>query len=258
MENRRMHISGQTAIVTGASSGLGAATARMLSKAGANVALFDRNKNAGETLAEELGGLFLEVDVTQASEVDHALNAVKNRYGLARILVNCAGIAPAIKTVSNEFVPHPLEDFRRVIEINLVGTFLVLSYFAARVAAAGPVGEEAGVIVNTASIAAYEGQVGHAAYSASKAGIVGLTLPIARELAASRIRVMTIAPGVFETPLLMGMSDRIRESIAKQIPHPNRFARPDEFAQLVEAIVTNPVLNGETIRIDGAARLPAR
>jgi len=258
MENRRMHIRGQTAIVTGASSGLGAATARMLSDGGAKVALFDRNQAAGETLAEELGGQFFRVDVTQESEVDQALDAVNSNYGTARILVNCAGVAPAIKTVSHKFIPHPLEDFRRVVEINLVGTFLILSHFAARLAAAGPVGEEAGVIVNTASIAAFEGQVGHAAYSASKAGIVGLTLPIARELAASRIRVMTIAPGVFETPLLMGMSERIRESIAKQIPHPNRFARPDEFARLVEAIVTNPVLNGETIRIDGAARLPSR
>ena len=258
MENRRMHIRGQTAIVTGASSGLGAATARMLSDGGAKVALFDRNQAGGETLAEELGGQFFRVDVTQESEVDQALDAMSSRYGIARILVNCAGIAPAIKTVSHKFIPHPLEDFRRVIEINLVGTFLILSHFAARLAAAGPVGEEAGVIVNTASIAAFEGQVGHAAYSASKAGIVGLTLPIARELAASRIRVMTIAPGVFETPLLMRMSERIRESIAKQIPHPNRFARPDEFARLVEAIVTNPVLNGETIRIDGAARLPSR
>ena len=253
-----MHIRGQTAIVTGAASGLGAATARMLSECGAKVALFDLNQAAGETLAEELGGQFFRVDVTQESEVDQALDAMSSRYGIARILVNCAGIAPAIKTVSHEFIPHPLEDFRRVIEINLVGTFLILSHFAARLAAAGPAGEEAGVIVNTASIAAFEGQVGHAAYSASKAGIVGLTLPIARELAASRIRVMTIAPGVFETPLLMGMSGRIRESIAKQIPHPNRFARPDEFARLVEAIVTNPVLNGETIRIDGAARLPSR
>ena len=253
-----MHIRGQTAIVTGASSGLGAATARMLSDGGAKVALFDRNQAAGETLAEELGGQFFCVDVTQESEVDQALDAVNSSYGTARILVNCAGVAPAIKTVSHKFIPHPLEDFRRVIEINLVGTFLILSHFAARLAAAGPLGEEAGVIVNTASIAAFEGQVGHAAYSASKAGIVGLTLPIARELAASRIRVMTIAPGVFETPLLMGMSERIRESVAKQIPHPNRFARPDEFARLVEAIVTNPVLNGETIRIDGAARLPYR
>jgi NAD(P)-dependent dehydrogenase (short-subunit alcohol dehydrogenase family) len=251
-----MQIQGQSAIVTGGASGLGAATARMLVERGAKVALFDLQREPGEALAGEIGALFLPVDVSSEADVNGALDAAQSMHGPARILVNCAGIAPAIKTVGREFVPHPVDRFRHVIEVNLVGTFIVLSRFAARLAQADPIGEERGVIINTASIAAFEGQIGHAAYSASKAGIVGLTLPIARELAASQIRVMTIAPGVFRTPIVEALPPRVQKSVARQIPHPSRMAHPREFAQLVEAIIFNPALNGETIRIDGAARLP--
>lgn len=251
-----MQIEGQSAIVTGGASGLGAATARMLAERGAKVAMFDLECKAGEVLARELGALFQRVDVTKEDDVNQGLGAAEAAHGAARILVNCAGIAAAIKTVGREFVPHPLDRFRQVIEINLVGTFIVLSRFAARLAQKESIGEERGVIICTASIAAFEGQIGHAAYSASKAGIVGFTLPIARELASSQIRVMTIAPGVFSTPMVAGLSAQVQESVARQIPHPNRMAHPREFAQLVESIVRNPILNGETIRIDGAARLP--
>jgi NAD(P)-dependent dehydrogenase (short-subunit alcohol dehydrogenase family) len=189
------------------------------------------------------------------SQVSDALEAACRRHGVARLLVNCAGISPAIRTVGRDLAPHPLDRFRQIIDINLVGTFNVLSRFAARLAGAEPLGEERGVIVNTASIAAFEGQTGHAAYSASKAGIVGMTLPIARELAPLRIRVMTIAPGVFETRLLAALPERVRAVVAGQIQHPHRFGQPDEFARLVESIIANPMLNGATIRLDAATRL---
>jgi NAD(P)-dependent dehydrogenase (short-subunit alcohol dehydrogenase family) len=253
-----MQIEGQSAIVTGGASGLGAATARMLVERGAKVAVFDLRREAGEALAGELGALFFPVEVTDEAAVNGAFETAAAAHGTARILVNCAGIAPAVRTVGRDFTPHPLDKFRQVIEINLVGTFITLSRFAARLARADALGEERGVIVNTASIAAFEGQIGHAAYSASKAGIVGLTLPIARELASSLIRVMTIAPGMFETPIVAGLSPKVREAVATQIPHPSRMAHPREFAQLVESIILNPILNGETIRIDGAVRLPPR
>jgi NAD(P)-dependent dehydrogenase (short-subunit alcohol dehydrogenase family) len=253
-----MQIQGLSAIVTGGASGLGAATAQRLAGLGAKVALFDLECDAGRALANTLGAMFQRVDVTKEGDVEQGLDAAESAHGPARVLVNCAGIAPAIKTVGREFVPHPLDRFRQVIEINLVGTFIVLSRFAARLARQKPIEEERGVIINTASIAAFEGQIGHAAYSASKAGIVGLTLPIARELASSQIRVMTIAPGIFSTPLVAGLSSRVQESVASQIRHPNRMGYPDEFAQLVESIILNPMLNGETIRIDGAVRLPPR
>jgi len=253
-----MQIQGQAAIVTGGASGLGAATVRRLITSGARVAVFDRQVEAGRALAAELGAQFYEVDVTKTQDVDEALAAAASAHGPARILVNCAGIAPSIRTVSREFQPHDIDRFRAIIEVNLVGAFLVLSRFAARLAKCEPLGEERGVVVNTASIAAYEGQIGHAAYSASKAGMIGFTLPIARELASNLIRVMTIAPGVFATPIVAAMSDKVQESISQQVPHPSRMARPEEFAQLVEAIITNPMLNGETIRIDGAIRLTPR
>ncbi|WP_165191500.1 SDR family NAD(P)-dependent oxidoreductase [Caulobacter soli] len=253
-----MNIQGTSAIVTGAASGLGAATARLLARRGAKVAVFDPNAAEGQAVADEIGGLYHPVDVTDEASVEAGLDAAQAAHGPARILVNCAGVAPAIKTVGREAKPHPIDAFRKAIEINLVGTFLVLSRFSARLQAAEPVGEERGVIVNTASIAAFDGQIGQAAYAASKAGVAGLTLPVARELAASRIRVMTIAPGLFWTPMLAGLPQAAQDSLGQKAPHPNRLGQPGEYAQLVEAIITNPMLNGETIRLDAALRMAPR
>jgi len=253
-----MEIGNAAAIVTGGASGLGGATAAMLAARGAKVALFDRDAAAGAAHATAIGGLFAQVDVTDDAAIDAALAEAEAAHGIARILVNCAGIAPAIKTVGKENVPHPLSAFRQAIEVNLVGSFAVIARFAARLAAADPIGEERGVIVNTASVAAYDGQVGQAAYAASKGGVVGMTLPLARDLAQHRIRVMTIAPGIFLTPMLMGLPAAAQESLGTQVPHPSRLGRPEEYAALVETIVTNPMLNGEVIRLDGAIRMAPR
>jgi NAD(P)-dependent dehydrogenase (short-subunit alcohol dehydrogenase family) len=253
-----MDIGNAAAIVTGGASGLGGATAAMLAARGARVTLFDRDAAAGAAHAEAIGGRFAQVDVTDDAAIDAALAEAEATHGIARILVNCAGIAPAIKTVGKENLPHPLAAFRQAIEVNLVGSFAVIARFAARLAAADAIGEERGVIVNTASVAAYDGQVGQAAYAASKSGIVGMTLPIARDLAQHRIRVMTIAPGIFLTPMLMGLPPAAQESLGTQVPHPSRLGRPEEYAALVETIVTNPMLNGEVIRLDGAIRMAPR
>lgn len=250
-----MDIRGEAAIVTGGASGLGGATAEMLAAKGAKVAIFDLNEEAGKAAAAKIGGLFFKVDVTDDASVADAIAAAEAAHGVARILVNCAGIAPAIKTFNREFVPHPLDSFRKAVEINLVGTFNLLSKFAARLAQADPVGEERGVIVNTASVAAYDGQIGQAAYAASKGGVVGLTLPVARDLAQYSIRVVTIAPGIFWTPMLAGLPPAATESLGRQVPFPNRLGKPEEYAQLVESIVANPMLNGEVIRLDGAIRM---
>ncbi len=250
-----MRIEGQSAVVTGGASGLGEATARRLAAAGATVALFDRDAARGEALAREIGGRFLAVDVTDEAGVAAALETAEGWNGRARILVNCAGIGPPAKVVDRDGKPLALADFARVVTINLIGTFNVLSKFAARLVDAAPLGEERGVIVNTASVAAYEGQIGQAAYAASKGGIVGMTLPIAREFARHGIRVMTIAPGLFKTPLLAGLPQDAQDSLGRQVPFPSRLGQPDEFAQLVQAIVENPMLNGETIRLDGAIRM---
>jgi len=253
-----MHIGNIAAIVTGGASGLGGATAAMLAACGARVTLFDRDAALGTAHAEAIGGRFAQVDVTDDAAIDAALADAEAAHGVARILVNCAGIAPAIKTVGKENVPHPLAAFRQAIEVNLVGSFAVIARFAARLAAADPIGEERGVIVNTASVAAFDGQVGQAAYAASKGGVVGMTLPLARDLAQHRIRVMTIAPGIFLTPMLMGLPQAAQDSLGTQVPHPSRLGRPDEYAALVETIVTNPMLNGEVIRLDGAIRMAPR
>ena len=253
-----MRIEGSPAIITGAASGLGAATARLLAARGARVAVFDLNAALGEAVAHEIGGLYCRVDVTDEASVEAGLDAAQAVHGVARILVNCAGVAPAIKTVGREAKPHPIDAFRKAIEINLVGAFLTLSRFATRLQAAELVGEERGVIINTASIAAFDGQIGQAAYAASKAGVAGLTLPVARDLAASQIRVMTIAPGLFWTPMLAGLPQAAQDSLGQQAPHPQRLGQPSEYAQLVEAIVTNPMLNGETIRLDAALRMAPR
>jgi NAD(P)-dependent dehydrogenase (short-subunit alcohol dehydrogenase family) len=253
-----MHFQGIASIVTGAGSGLGAATARMLAAHGAKVALFDLNEPASHDVAAEIGGLSCKVDVSDQVSVVDGLTAAEERHGIARILVNCAGIPAAGKTVGRDNVPHPLDVFRRAVEVNLVGTFNMISQFASRVAGWSTDDEERGVIVNTASVAAFDGQIGQVAYTASKSGVVGMTLPIARDLAQHRIRVMTIAPGIFMTPMLMGLPQEVQDSLGAQVPHPSRLGRPEEFAKLVEAIIANPMLNGEVIRLDGAIRMAPR
>lgn len=253
-----MDINRLSAVVTGGASGLGRATAQMLAGAGAKVAIFDLNEEAGEAAAKEIGGIFAKVNVADDASVTAGLDAAQAAHGVARILVNCAGIGPACKTVGKEFAPHSLDLYRKTIEINLIGTFNMISKFAARAAAAEEIDGERGVIVNTASVAAFDGQIGQAAYSSSKGGVVGMTLPVARDLAQHKIRVMTIAPGIFLTPMLEGFPQQLQDALAAQIPHPSRLGKPAEYAQLVEAIVRNPVLNGEVIRLDGAIRMAPR
>ena len=253
-----MNIDGLSAIVTGGASGLGEATVRRLAAAGARVTIFDLNATLGEALAAEIGGHFIGVDITDEAAVEAAISKAETVYGKARILVNCAGIAPPAKVIGRDGKALPLADFSRIVSINLLGTFNVLSKFAARIQDAELHGEERGVIINTASVAAYEGQIGQAAYAASKGGIISLTLPVAREFARYGIRVMTIAPGLFWTPLLASLPQDAQDSLGAQVPFPNRLGQPDEFAQLVESIVRNPMLNGETIRLDGAIRMPPR
>ncbi len=253
-----MQIHGMAAIVTGGASGLGGGTAKRLAAAGAKVTIFDLNAELGNALATDIGGKFVRVDVTDETAVANAIAEAEAVNGKARILVNCAGIGPPAKVIDREGQPLPLASFAKIVTINLLGTFNVASKFAAALHAADPVGEERGVIINTASVAAYDGQIGQAAYAASKGGVVGMTLPIARELARYGIRVMTIAPGIFWTPLLATLPQEAQDSLGQQVPFPSRLGQPDEFAQLVEAIVTNPMLNGETIRLDGAIRMAPR
>jgi NAD(P)-dependent dehydrogenase (short-subunit alcohol dehydrogenase family) len=250
-----MNISGLAAIVTGGASGLGAGTARRLAAAGARVTIFDLNVGLGKSTAAEIGGHFAAVNVTDEAAVQVAIEEAEAVQGKARILVNCAGIGPPAKVIGRDGKASPLADFSKIITINLLGTFNVLSKFAARIHDADPIGEERGVIINTASVAAFDGQIGQAAYSASKGGIVGMTLPVAREFARYGIRVMTIAPGIFWTPLLASLPQEAQDSLGRQVPFPSRLGQPDEFAQLVECIITNPMLNGETIRLDGAIRM---
>ena len=253
-----MQLDGIPAIVTGGASGLGAATAEMLANQGARVSLFDLNEELGKSKAQELEGAFFKVNVSDDASVSAGISDAEQRFGVARILVNCAGVAPAIKTVGKEFAPHPLDAFRRAVEINLIGTFNVISKFAARLAALDTADEERGVIINTASVAAFDGQIGQAAYASSKGGVVGMTLPIARDLAQHRIRVVTIAPGIFLTPMLMGLPQAAQDSLGTQVPHPSRLGKPEEYAQLAQSIIANPMLNGEVIRLDGAIRMAPR
>lgn len=253
-----MNISGHAAIVTGGASGLGGATAARLAKAGAKVTIFDRNPDLSAETAARIGGRFAVVDVTDEAAVADALAEAEGINGKARILVNCAGIGPPAKVIGRDGKAIPLADFVQIITVNLIGSFNVLSKFAERLHDADPVGEERGVIVNTASVAAFDGQIGQAAYAASKAAIAGMTLPIAREFARYGIRVTTIAPGLFLTPLLATLPQEAQDSLGKQVPFPSRLGDPDEYAQLVESIVTNPMLNGETIRLDGAIRMAPR
>jgi len=246
------------AIVTGGASGLGEATARALAAEGVKVAIFDLNAELGQALAKEIGGRFENVNVADEASVNAGLEAAQAAHGVARIVVSCAGVAPGIKTVGKENAPHPLDAFRRAIEINLIGTFNVLSKAAALMAAADPIGEERGVIINTASVAAFEGQIGQAAYSASKGGVVGLTVPVARDLAQFGIRVMTIAPGLFLTPMLKGLPQQVQDALGSQAPFPSRLGQPEEYALLVKSIIANPMLNGEVIRLDAAIRMTPR
>ncbi|MDI1363466.1 MAG: SDR family NAD(P)-dependent oxidoreductase [bacterium] len=253
-----MDIHDTATIVTGGASGLGGAAAEMLAAGGARVAIFDINEEAGRAQAQTLGGLFIKVDVANDEAVAAAIAQAEAMHGVARVLVNCAGVAPGVRTVGKEAQPHPLDAFRKAIEINLVGSFNVLSKFAARLSQAEVIGEERGVIINTASVAAYDGQIGQAAYAASKGGVVGMTLPIARDLAKHQIRVMAIAPGVFLTPMVQNFSQQVQDALGAQVPHPSRLGRPWEYAQLVESIIGNPMLNGEVIRLDGAIRMAPR
>ncbi|SEQ43751.1 NAD(P)-dependent dehydrogenase, short-chain alcohol dehydrogenase family [Solimonas aquatica] len=253
-----MQLKDIAAVITGGSSGLGAATAELLASQGARVTLFDMNEEAGQAQAARIGGLFKKVNVTDAASVAEALDAAQEKHGVARVLVNCAGIVIGARTVGREATPHPLDQFRKVIEVNLIGSFNCIAQFAARLSRAEPLGEERGVIVNTASVAAFDGQIGQAAYAASKGGVVGMTLPIARDLAQSGIRVVTIAPGIFWTPMMAGMPKDVQDSLGKQVPFPSRLGKPEEYAQMVQSIVNNPMLNGETIRLDGAIRMPPR
>ena len=253
-----MQIDGLAAIVTGGASGLGKATAKMLASNGARVTLIDLNEEAGQAAEHEIGGQFVSVNVADDASVVAGLDAAELAHGVARILVNCAGIASAVKTVGKENVPHPLDTFRKTIEVNLIGTFAAISKFAARAAAAEELDGERGVIVNTASVAAYDGQIGQAAYSSSKGGVVGMTLPVARDLAQHKIRVMTIAPGIFLTPMLEAFPQNVQDALGAQVPHPSRLGKSAEYAQLVESIIRNPMLNGEVIRLDGAIRMAPR
>lgn len=250
-----MEIKGVAAIVTGGASGLGGATAERLAKAGAKVTIFDMNAELGKKKAAEIGAHFVAVNVTDEAAVEAGLAEAEGVNGKARILVSCAGIGPPGKVIGRDGKAMPLAEFSKIITINLLGSFNVLSKFAARIHDAELVNDERGVIINTASVAAYEGQIGQPAYAASKAGVVGMTLPIAREFARYGIRVMTIAPGLFLTPLLESLPQEAQDSLGKQVPFPSRLGKPNEFALMVESIVTNPMLNGETIRLDGAIRM---
>jgi len=249
-----MQIQDNVFIVTGGASGLGAATARMIVQAGGKVVLADVQADAGQALATELKGAFVKCDVTSETDAQAVIDAAV-ALGTLRGLVNCAGVAPASKTVGKDG-PHPLELFQRTININLIGTFNMARLAAAAISKndATATGER-GVIINTASVAAYDGQIGQAAYAASKAAVVGLTLPMARDLSRNAIRVMTIAPGIFETPMLMGMPTEVRDALGVMVPFPPRLGKPDEYAQLAKAIIENTMLNGETIRLDGAIRM---
>jgi NAD(P)-dependent dehydrogenase (short-subunit alcohol dehydrogenase family) len=253
-----MDIRGASAIVTGGASGLGLATTERLLAAGASVTILDLPGSPGEAVADKLGEQvrFAPADVTDEAGVAAALD-VAVEQGPLRVAVNCAGTGDAIRILGRGGV-YPLEKFTRIVQINLIGTFNVLRLAAERMVANEAVGEERGVIVNTASVAAFDGQIGQAAYSASKGGVVGMTLPIARDLASAMIRVVTIAPGLFDTPLLAALPDEAKVSLGRQVPHPSRLGRPSEFAALVGHIVENPMLNGEVIRLDGAIRMAPR
>lgn len=253
-----MRLEGQAAIVTGGGSGLGAATAEALARDGARVAIIDVDEGRAKESASRIGGIALRCDVTDPSAAEAALVAARDAHGPARVLVNCAGIGPAARIVGRDG-PMALDAFERVIRVNLIGSFNMLRLAAASMSTLDPFEDgERGVIVNTASIAAYEGQIGQSAYAASKAGVVGMTLPAARELARFGVRVMTIAPGLFETPMLAALPQEARDSLGASVPYPARLGQAAEYAALVLHIIANRMLNGETIRLDGALRMAPR
>jgi NAD(P)-dependent dehydrogenase (short-subunit alcohol dehydrogenase family) len=253
-----------SAIVTGGSSGLGAEVARQLAQRSVRVTIFDLNTDSGEALAKELGGIFCKVDVTSEEDVDAGFAKARAAHGQERILVNCAGIGNAFKTASRdkstgEAMHFPIDEFNKVIQINLVGSFRCNAKSAAGMLGLEPLADnERGVMINTASVAAEDGQIGQAAYSASKAGLVGMTLPMARDFMNEGIRINTIMPGLFETPLTAGMPDNVKASLAASVPFPKRLGTPDEFAALVEVMITNGYFNGESVRLDGAIRMAPR
>jgi NAD(P)-dependent dehydrogenase (short-subunit alcohol dehydrogenase family) len=250
-----MQLKDQAAIVTGGASGLGAATARRLAAQGARVAVCDLNSKLAESVAAEIKGVAVACDVADAASAEAAIAAAAKAHGPARVLVNCAGIGVAKRVVGRDG-PHPLADFDRVIRINLIGSFNMLRLAAAEMTKLEPLaGGERGVVINTASVAAYDGQIGQAAYSASKGGIVGMTLPIARELAQFGVRVLTIAPGLFLTPLLGSLPQEAQDSLAAAIPFPHRLGQPEEFASLAMHMIDNPYLNGEVVRLDASLRM---
>jgi NAD(P)-dependent dehydrogenase (short-subunit alcohol dehydrogenase family) len=250
-----MLIKNSVFLITGGASGLGEATARMATENGGRVLIADLQAERGEKLAKELGGRFMKCDVTSEADGKAAVEAAVKEFGGVHVLVNCAGIGTAERTLGKDG-PHNLAHFTRVIGINLVGSFNMIRLTADAMAKAGPnAAGERGVIINTASVAAYDGQIGQAAYSASKGGIVGMTLPIARDLSRNGIRVCTIAPGIFETPMLLGMPKDVQDALGKMVPFPPRLGRPAEYAQLARAIIENEMMNGETIRLDGAIRM---
>jgi NAD(P)-dependent dehydrogenase (short-subunit alcohol dehydrogenase family) len=251
-----VQLAGNVALVTGGGSGLGRATAEALAAAGASVVIVDLPTSDGKQVAEDIGVSFSPGDVTSENDITAALDSAA-QLGPLRIAVNCAGVADAAR-VLGKHGPFPLATFRKVVEVNLIGTFNVVRLAAERIGAADELDGERGVIINTSSVAAFEGQIGQAAYSASKGGVAALTLPVARELAATKIRVVTIAPGLFETPMLAGLPEDAKASLGAQVPHPARLGRPSEYAALVEHVVRNPMLNGEVIRLDGAIRMAAR
>jgi len=253
-----MNLKDTVALVTGGGSGLGEATARELASGGAKIAILDLGSSPGQKVADSLEGIFVAADVVSDKEVASAVAKTVAKFGTVHIAVNCAGIGRAMRTITKEG-PHSLDLFKKVIEVNLTGTFNVIRLAAAQMARNQPNADgERGVIINTASVAAFDGQIGQAAYSASKGGVVGMTLPIARDLSSVGIRVCTIAPGTFETPMLAGLPDPARKALAAQIPFPQRLGQPREYAALARHIVENAMLNGETIRIDGALRMPPR
>lgn len=254
-----MDIQGQAALVTGGASGLGAATARELARQGAKVAVLDRNADGAKAVAAEIGGIGIGCDITDTASVLAALEAARAAHGPARLLMNVAGIGSAKRIVGKDGSPAPLEDFERVVRVNLIGTYNITRLAVAEMVQLEPLQDgERGVIVNTASVAAFDGQVGQEAYSASKGGIVGMTLPLARDLAQFGVRVCTIAPGLFLTPLMAELPQAVQDSLAASIPFPKRLGKPEEFAELAAGIIRNLSLNGEVIRLDGALRMAPR
>jgi NAD(P)-dependent dehydrogenase (short-subunit alcohol dehydrogenase family) len=252
-----MELKDVAVLITGGGSGLGEATARAMSAKGARIGVIDQNKDNAEKVAAEVKGIALHADVTDEDGIKAAIAKAEAAHGIARVLMNCAGIGGSQRIVGKDGV-YPLAKFARIINVNLIGTFNCLRLFAERLVTAEPIGEERGVIINTASVAAYEGQIGQIAYAASKGGVVGLTLPAARDLASQKIRVNTIAPGLFMTPLLMGLNEEDRKSLGAQVPHPSRLGDANEYGALAVHMVENAMLNGETIRLDGAIRMAPR